>query len=375
MTETSQKQMAFIDGSRLIIEASVRAGAGVYIGYPITPANLLYSYANQRFPAMLAAPDEITALQWMSGYASLGILPVTATAFPGYSLMIESINMAMMMELPMVIILAQRLGPATGTATAGAQGDIAVVHGTVSGGYPLPTFCISNLDDCWELTEKAVKTAISLRTPVVLLSSKEMIMTQMSYDLSKLSEVSPAVWKHFDGVSDFKPYETDESLIPDFLPLSQNKHQVRFTASTHNKEGILQNTTPEALANSSRLKAKIEKHAESFLYYDFDHQQGADTVVMSFDITAQAAREAVQRLRSEGRKVSLLIAKTLFPIPEKYHEILDTFSKVVIAEENLGGQYRHLLFGSQIPSHIKGVNAIGRMIQPEEIMKEVKSNG
>lgn len=101
----------------------------------------------------------------------------------------------------------------------------------------------------------------------------------------------------------------------------------------------------------------------------------ADTVVMSFDVTAQSAREAVQRLRSEGRKVSLLIAKTLFPIPEKYHEILDTFSKVVIAEENLGGQYRHLLYGSQIPSHIKGVNAIGRMIQPEEIMKEVLSNG
>ncbi len=367
--------MAFIDGSRLIIEAFVRAGAGVYIGYPITPANLLYSYANQRFPAMLAAPDEVTALQWMSGYASLGVLPVTATAFPGYSLMIESINMAMMMELPMVIVLSQRLGPATGTATAGAQGDISVVYGTVSGGYQIPTFCISNLQDCWSLSEIAVKTAIALRSPVVLLTSKEMVMTQTSFDLNDLSEITPVKWKQFEGEGSYKPYETDESLIPDFLPLSQNQHQVRFTASTHNKEGILQNTTPEALANSSRLKAKVDKHANSFLFYEYDPQQGANTIVMSFDITAQAAREAVQQLRNEDEKVSLLIAKTLFPIPAKYYEILDAYRNVIIAEENLDGQYRRLLYGSKIPPHIKGVNAIGRMIQPEEIMTEVRNHG
>lgn len=145
MTETTEKKMAFIDGSRLITEACVQAGAEVFVGYPITPANLLYSYANLRYPVMMAAPDEITTLQWMAGYASLGKVPVTATSFPGYALMIESINMAMMMELPMVIILVQRLGPATGTATAGAQGDLNVIHGTVSGGFQLPTFCFQQL--------------------------------------------------------------------------------------------------------------------------------------------------------------------------------------------------------------------------------------
>ena len=135
--------MALIDGSRLITEACVRAGADVFIGYPITPANLLYSYARHRYPTMLAAPDEITTLQWMSGFSAAGRLPVTATSFPGYSLMAESLNMAFMMELPMVVVLVQRLGPATGTATGGSQGDLSVVQGTLSGGFSLPTLCIS----------------------------------------------------------------------------------------------------------------------------------------------------------------------------------------------------------------------------------------
>lgn len=79
---STRRPMALIDGSRLITEACVRAGAEVFIGYPITPANLLYSYARSRYPAMLAAPDEITTLQWMSGFSAAGRLPVTATSFP-----------------------------------------------------------------------------------------------------------------------------------------------------------------------------------------------------------------------------------------------------------------------------------------------------
>ncbi|HAN78294.1 MAG TPA: pyruvate flavodoxin/ferredoxin oxidoreductase, partial [Bacteroidales bacterium] len=184
MIDNNTTKKVFVDASRLITEACVQAGADVFIGYPITPANLLYSYAVARYPEMMAAPDEITTLQWMSGFAAAGKIPVTATSFPGYALMIESIGMAHMMELPMVIILVQRLGPATGTATCGAQGDINVIHGSLSGGYQLPTLCASNYDDCWTLAGKAVHLAAELRSPVVLLTSKEMIMTLRSYDWS-----------------------------------------------------------------------------------------------------------------------------------------------------------------------------------------------
>lgn len=367
----NKKNLAFIDGSRLITEALVRAGADTFVGYPITPANLLYLYATKRFPTMLAAPDEITTLQWMSGLAISGHVPVTATSFPGYALMVESIGMAAMMELPMVIILVQRLGPATGTATRGAQGDLNVVFGTMSGGYSLPTFSISNYHDCWEVSAKAVHTAIELRTPVVLLTSKEMVMTQQSFDWSDLPEIAPKKVKQFEGEGQYFPYKADESLVPDFLPVSQNKHQVRITASTHDTKGILQNSTPEAINNTKRLEEKVNKHLDSYTLYEFDEQEGAETLVVSWDISSLASREAVVELRNQGKKVSLLIAKTLLPIPKVYIDIIQRYKKVVVVEENLKGQFRQLLFGAAGREGVTGVNGIAKMINPFEIVEEV----
>jgi len=323
---------------------------------------------------MLAAPDEITTLQWMSGFAIAGHIPVTATSFPGYALMIESINMAYMMELPMLIILVQRLGPATGTATCGAQGDLSVVYGTLSGGFSLPTFCISDIDDCWNLSSKAVETAIKLRTPVVLLTSKEMVMTLYSYDWSKLAEIKPTAVKKFAGKAPYLPYAFDESLVPDFLSVNQKEHQVRTNASTHDTKGILQSTSVEAIENTKRLQKKMEKHLGEYTLFEFDEQKDADTLIISYDITAQASREAVKQLRLKGKKVSFLAAKTLLPIPQEYIEISNRYSRVVIAEENLTGQLRQLLFGAAGRKGVSGANAIAKMISPAEIIEEILRN-
>ncbi len=367
----SKMNLAFIDGSRLIIEALVRAGADTFVGYPITPANLLYLYATRRFPTMLAAPDEITTLQWMSGFAVAGRVPVTATSFPGYALMIESINMAAMMELPMVIVLVQRLGPATGTATCGAQGDLSVVHGTMSGGYSIPTFSISNYHDCWQLSAKAVHTAIQLRTPVVLLTSKEMAMTLQSFDWSNLPPIETKKVKLFPGDGNYIPYKTEESLVPDFLPVSQNQHQVRITASTHDTKGIIQNVLPEAIENTKRLEQKLLKHLDEYTVYDFDEQHGSDSLIITYGISSQASREAVAELRAKGIKVALLVAKTLLPIPQLYVDIANRYSKVIIVEENLIGELRHMLFGAAGRKEVSGVNGIAKMISPTEIVEEV----
>jgi 2-oxoglutarate ferredoxin oxidoreductase subunit alpha len=367
----ASRPKAFIDGSRLITEACVRAGADVFVGYPITPANLLYLYANKRYPTMLAAPDEITTLQWMTGFAATGRIPVTATSFPGYALMVESINMAYMMELPMVVILVQRLGPATGTATCGAQGDLSVVQGTLSGGFTLPTLCISSIDDCWELPAKAVETAVKLRTPVVLLTSKEMVMTMLSYDWSKLRDIQPVKRLSYKGDGPYLPYITDDSLIPEFLPVSQTHHQVRLTASTHDTKGILQNVLPEAIENTKRLEKKLERHLGEFTFFELDEQEGADRLIVSYDISAQASREALQQLRRQGKKVSMLVAKTLLPVPKEYIEIVSRYPRVVVVEENLKGQLRHILFGAAGRKGVTGVNGIAKMISPTEIIEEV----
>jgi 2-oxoglutarate/2-oxoacid ferredoxin oxidoreductase subunit alpha len=366
-----EKEIIFTDSSRLITESMAEAGADVFVGYPITPANLLYSYSSQRFPVFLAAPDEITTLQWMSGFSAAGKIPVTATSFPGYALMIEGINMAYMMELPMIIILVQRLGPATGTATRGSQGDISVLHGTISGGLSIPTFSLSDTKDCWEIPAKAVQVADKYRTPVVILTSKEEVMTMSCVNRGELKPVAKIQRSYYNSDEPYIPYKAGENLVSDFLPLTNNKHQVRFTASTHDTKGIIQNSSKEALDNSKRLHYKVEKNLKHFTYYDLDEQKEANTLIVSFGITAQAAKEAVKKLRSDGIKVTLLIANTLFPVPPVYFEIFSKYKRIIVAEENLTGQYRQILFGTKPDKNINGVNEFGNMVKPISIINEV----
>ena len=361
-----------MDGSEIIIEACVRAGADAYVNYPITPSNWLNMYASKRFPVFAPAPDEITTLQWLSGMATTGKIPVTSTSFPGYALMIETINMAFMMEMPLLIILVQRLGPSTGSATVGAEGDLMVLNGTISGGYNLPVFCISNLEDCMELTAKALKVAVELRTPVVLLTSKEMVMTTRSFDLSKLAEIEPIKRNYYDKSETYIPYNFGENLVPDFLPVGNNKHQVRINASTHDKLGVIRKATPEAINNTKRLRDKIENRIGEFTYYDFDSIEGDDTVIVSYGISSDPARDALIKLRSQGKKVSLLIMKTMLPVPSEVISIIDSFKQKLFVEENLPGLLVRLLYGYHVDAGVRQVNSIGKMITPTDIIKEVE---
>ena len=370
MPTSDARSITLVDGSRLITEACVRAGADVYVGYPITPANWIYTYSSSRFPGVLAAPDEITVMQWMAGLSAGGHLPVTATSFPGLALMIESINMAFMMELPMLIIMAQRLGPSTGSATVGAQGDLLLLHGIVSGGYSLPTFSISSMIDCWEIPPVALKTAVDLRSPVILLASKETLMTQRSFNLGLLNDIMPIQRRFYEGGGFFNTYDADGGLVPPFLPVGNDQHQVRLNASTHDKEGIIASTASEALQNSQRLGVKIDSGTP--VLYDLDEQAEGDALVVSYGVSAGAAQEAVEILRTRGKAVSLLIAKTLLPVPLEYSQILERYERIVIAEENSQGQLAQLLFGKRLPDKVSVVNKdIGRMVAPAQIIQVV----
>lgn len=364
----------FLDGSRLIVEGAFQAGAEVYSGYPITPVNRIYFNAVRKAPMVLKAPDEITALQWASGLSASGRIPLTATSGPGFALMVETVSMAFMMELPVVIGIAQRLGPSTGSATTGAQGDIGMLNRLTSGGYNFPVLCPSNLTDCFELAAKSIHLAVNLRTPAVLLTSKEMIQTERSFDTTNLSPVDQVERNYFTG-RDYHPYSADETMVPEFVPLGSDRYKVRLTASTHDEDGFLQKANESSMANTTRLNNKIAERIDEFSYFDYNGSEEADILVVSYGITSYAAREAVAELRSQGRSVSLLIIKTLLPVPSEVKEIITRHDRVIVAEENLGGLYREILFGEMEPTGVTGVNAIGRMVSPSDIIQEVNQYG
>jgi len=200
------------------------------------------------------------------------------------------------------------------------------------------------------------------------------VMTYRSFNMKKLGEIAPVKRKPYSGKPIFMPYAPMENHVPEFLPVTENNHQVRYTASTHDKTGIIQNTTPDALANSARLASKIIENLDSYLYYDYDRQDGARTLLITYGITTQAAADAIKAYRGEGKKASRLIMKTLLPVSQKYFEICGHYEKIVIAEENLDGELRRIMFGQAVSDKITGVNKIGQMIEPGEILKALENH-
>ena len=365
---TTPVKHTFIDGSKIIIEALAQSGADVFVGYPITPSNWLYRYAKERMPVFLPAPDEISTLQWMAGMSATGKVPVTSSAFPGIALMVESINMAFSMELPMVIILTQRLGPSTGSATTGAQGDLKLLNGIISGGFPVPVFSPSSFEDLWTLSNKAVETALKYRTLVFLLTSKEMVMHYKSFDISRLKPLPRH--KHRRKITgDYKPYKPEENLTPAFVPLGDDEYLTRFTASTHDVDGNIRKTDP----NTFRLLKKIEENIDDMFTYHLDETVGARKLIMTWGITSEAARDALKMLRDKGEKVDLFIPTTLLPVHDKIFDIINRYDRVVIAEENLTGQMKEILYGRKVPENIRSVNKMGNMITPREIVDAVSN--
>ena len=366
--ETITEKNTLIDGSKIITESLVRSGADVFIGYPITPSNLFYSYGQKRYPSFYAAPDEITVLQWMSGFSSTGKLPVTATAFPGLALMVESLNMAFMMELPMVLVIVQRMGPSTGSATTGAQGDLAILNGIISGGFTMPVFSPSDFKDGWELAHKCVKTAVEFRTPVVMLTSKEMVMTNKSFDLSQLKEIPHVDRSIKEYKGEFKPYLMTEDKVPPFVPVGDQERQVRINSSTHDQMGAIKKANPESMGNTMRLKEKFDTRMAELIEYDHDTEDGADQLIVSWGISVDAARDAVNAYRAEGKKIALLIVKTVLPIANEIIDIMDSYKEIIFVEENISGQLKEIIYGKRTYKHIKQVNKIGSMIAPDEIL-------
>ncbi len=364
----------------MIAEGALAAGCRFFAGYPITPASGIYKFMIDQLPkrgdVAISAPDEISALAFCVGASQRGFKSMTATSGPGFSLMVETLQYAVMTETPLVIALVQRLGPSTGGATQGGQGDVLFVGNSVAGGYTIPVFSPSTPAEAYELTIHAFNVAEKLRTPVILLTDKEVGMTSENIDYSNLSAAETAERKLFarsNGES-FLTYSFSESGgVPEFSAIG-GKEKVTVTGSAHDKSGRLQKNSPETLEVLRHLQQKIVSNSHDIISVEIDHKDKAEAVVFSFGISARTAREAVASLRAKGRQVSFCNLKTLFPIPEE--EIRNAAGKakrVVVVEENMTGLYRSQIERLFPDRDIIGVNGVGRMIAPVEIEQAMLS--
>jgi len=359
-------------GNQMVVEGALFAGCRFFSGYPITPASEIYREMTLRLQSMgdlaVGAPDEISALCYCIGASQRGFKAMTATSGPGWALMIEAFQYALMAETPLVVAVVQRLGPSTGGATQGGQGDVLLTELATSGGYTIPVFAPSTPVECFELTVKAFNWAETLRCPVVLLSDKEVAMTYETVDLGALPAVD--VWERPRAKAEGYRAVGFDALeeVPPFAELG-GPLKVTVTGSAHNKDGWLRKNDPETLDVLRHLEAKVTARAKEMVSVSADCVEDAEALILSFGITARAARQAVREGRAAGRRLSYLGVQTLFPIP--VDEILAAARgarRVIVAEENMNGLYRRALAGALPGLALEGVNKLGGMIRPAEIL-------
>lgn len=366
--------LTFMDGNEAVVRGAVYAGCRFFAGYPITPASTILSGMLEALPPLggivWQGEDEMASIGACLGASMAGLKAMTATSGPGISLYSENISFAVGSEIPLVIVNVMRQGPSTGAATRGADGDVHFMRWGHSGGLPVVVFAPTCPADSFTLTVHAFNLAERLRCPVFVASSKDIAMTRETVDMEKVEK--PAVidrTRHTEGP--YLPFAPGPNGVPAFLPIG-GPVPVRQTSSMHGPDGYI-TTSPELMQSLvERLQRKVESQIDTFSFYDWDHQPGASTLLVTYGITARSAREAVSRLRTQGRRVSLLVLKTLWPVPEKVLvTAAETVDRVLVVEANLG-QYVREVRRVVCPKPVRFFGLMcGRMISPGEVVQEV----
>jgi 2-oxoglutarate ferredoxin oxidoreductase subunit alpha len=398
------------DGATAIVRGALDAGCDFFAGYPITPASPILMDMMRELPRVggvaIQGEDEIASIGMCIGAAMAGARAMTATSGPGMSLYSENVGLAVMGEVPLVIVDVQRLGPATGGATTVGQGDVQFARWGTAGGFPVIVLAPSSIAECYQLTVEAFALARRFRCLVFLLTDKELNLTLGTVEDPPWSRpaagggngnAAPARGGGSNGnaaaaggdlargdaarepaagdgrPAPFTPYRFDppEGVPP--LALYGGGEVVRFTSSTHDERALITKHPPTVDRLNRHLAAKIEARRGELERVVADLQPGAKTLVVSFGITAGAMREAVSAVRRGGGRVSALTLLGLWPVPEgALAAALAGIERVVVAELNLGQVRREVerLAGGR---EVVGVHRVdGGLISPEEIAEAVR---
>jgi 2-oxoglutarate/2-oxoacid ferredoxin oxidoreductase subunit alpha len=368
--------LSLIEGNEAVGRGAIAAGCRFFAGYPITPATTILNTMLTLLPPLggicLQAEDEIASIGACLGASMAGLKVMTATSGPGISLYSEHISFAVGSEIPIVIVDVQRLGPSTGSATRGADGDICFLRWGSSGGMPVIVLAPESVADCFTLTMQAFNLAEKFRCPVFIASNKEIGMTRESFDLDALAKPDIVERTPPPAGKPFLPFQTgDDQRVPNFLPIGADI-PVRQTSSTHGASGYITTDPQEISRILDRLKNKLESAVAEFSFYELLEDRQSETLLIAYGVTARAARAVYRELNRSDHPVSLLILKTLWPIPEAVIRRAASGVKRVIALEMNLGQYmweiKRLLADQRVDFYGQ---MDGRLISPQKIKETI----
>ena len=324
------------------IAAAEKAGLKLYLGsYPITPAtDVLHELSKHKSLGVttVQCEDEIAGCASSVGASFAGALAVTSTSGPGICLKSEAMNLAVIMELPLVVLDVQRGGPATGLPTKSEQTDLLQALFGRNGESPMPVMAAISPTDCFDAAYEASKVALEHMTPVVLLTDAYVANGSGAFKLPNLAEYP-----------EINPPYVPQELLGEWTPYMRAENGTRYWAVpgregfTHilgglekdDKTGAI-STNPENHDLMTRKRAQKIQNIPVPNLEVLGDSEDADLLIVGFGGTYGHLRAAMDEMRAAGKKVAMAHFRYINPLPANTAEVLKKYPKVVVAEQNMG---------------------------------------
>jgi len=367
----------YLDGDFAIAEGALAAGCRFFAGYPITPSTETAERFAERIPFVggifIQMEDEIASITALIGAAWGGKKAMTVTSGPGFSLMMENIGLAAMMETPLVIANVQRGGPSTGLPTLVGQGDMMQVRWGSHGDYQIIALAPDSPQECFDLAIHAFNLSEIYRVPVFIMTDECVGHMHEKVIIPPADQIEVVERKWYDGPKDkYLPYRPDKDLVP-FMVKAGDGYRFHTTGLTHDERGYPVINAECQDWNVRHLSDKIIKNADKIIKFEEDKTADADVVVVSYGITSRVAYRAVQLARQAGVKVGTLRLVTVWPFPEKrIRELAGKIKAFVVPELNLGQVAKEVdrFAGGRVPT-IPVTHCGGWVHDPEDILKSI----
>lgn len=325
-----------------LVTAAQRAGKPLFYGtYPITPASdILHYLAGLRHfdVRTFQAEDEIAAMGSTIGAAFGGAFAVTASSGPGIALKSEALNLALVLELPLVMVNVQRGGPSTGLPTKTEQSDLLMSFFGRNGESPLPIVAACTPADCFTMAIEAFRMAVRCTSPVILLSDGYLANSSEPWRIPNPDLIAPIIVEHPTNPEGFLPYARDPETMgrPWAIPGTPGlEHRVGGLGKAPLTGNVSYRPEHHQQMIDERA-AKVAKLADFIPEQDVMGPTSGDLLVVGWGSTYGAIRSAVQSAQREGHSVAAAHIRYLSPFPRNLGQLLSSYKKVLVPEMNMG---------------------------------------
>ena len=369
----------FTMGNFACVEGAILAGCRFYAGYPITPSSEIFERASVRFPQVggnaIEMEDEVGSMAALVGGSFAGAKVMTATSGPGFSLMMENIGLAYIMEAPCVVVNVQRAGPSTGVPSLVAQGDMMQAKWGSHGDIETIAYSPSSVQEFFDLTIQAFNSAEKFRTPVFVMADQVVGMMWERMHIPPADEIEVVDRKVVEPASLLDKEHPLFDYARDFLPMpiAGMGNRVNVDSLTHDSRGYPSTDHDVSESMTRHLTGKVKDHAKEIWRWEERYLDDAEVAVVSYGSAARSSLAAVKSARAQGIKAGLLRLMTPWPFPDEIVERLSRrVSGLVVAEVNYGQMVHPVRENSRCP--VVGANwAPGSLIEPRAIVDAMQA--